>query len=261
MMVFAVTIFYDELPRMMEGVAESAARAGAVLLVAVDGRYADFPGTGFLSPASNREALVRFGERCRGMDVRVLTPDAAWPDQVAKRCAAHAAVAQAGATAEDWTLILDADERIPRVETIGEPPLAERLAAFLAGVTANAIDVPWIGGRSQTKRALLRCVPGLRLGHDHAHYVYDGGVLNGAGMEASHPHVAPFTIINEPHLRWWERDEARARYYRDRRRRRTDIERPRSCSRCGSPCRLLVERYTMVELCRSCVADEEGNAA
>lgn len=117
------------------------------VLVAFDGRWAEFPGERHLSPG-DESATIKRAARQAGVEAVIFKPKQPWASQIAKRASLMTAAAQVG----DWILVIDGDEEL-------QCPSPEDFKAALAHTTSDVARVMLRtvgGGAKQEQRAVRR---------------------------------------------------------------------------------------------------------
>lgn len=154
MKIVALLSWHDEDPGWL---AECVSRVAGVVdhVVAVDGRYTDFPGAELWDPREQAEAILGVG-----VPVTLHVPRAPWSTEVAKRDFMFRLAAPMGA---DWLLRIDADEFITNTPA----DLRDRLANTSRHVAEVYLqESP--PGTPGPLRALFRSLPGIRITHAHS---------------------------------------------------------------------------------------------
>lgn len=158
--------WYDEDPRHLRRMVRSL-RGAADVLVAVDGAYATFPDAKSESPQVQRWALADAARTT--VPEYHLTSGAVWKSEVDKRAFMFDLARKAGATPDDWFLIVDADMTVAQ----WSPEAREALEA----TGLDVAEVRWrdaqIDGKlisDMTFRSLFRAIPGLTV--ERAHWLY-----------------------------------------------------------------------------------------
>src|SRR5690242_19631086 len=110
MRLIAALSWYDEHPQYLTQLAQSLATIPIDTLVAVDGRYALYPGS---QPYSSHEEHAALTDACRahGISLTIHTPIQAWAGNETHKRTTLFALAHAHATpGQDWIIIADGDE-------------------------------------------------------------------------------------------------------------------------------------------------------
>ncbi|MGH3610007.1 MAG: hypothetical protein ACRDRD_18250 [Pseudonocardiaceae bacterium] len=134
----------------------------------VDGGYATFPDTRRESPAVQAWALNDV-VRETGCSYSLRTPYRPWDSEVEKRAAMFECGRVAGATPDDWFLIIDADMALGEVSTDALAMIAET-GCDVAEVRLHDIQVDGRVAGEHRFRCLYRALPGLTV--ERAHYLY-----------------------------------------------------------------------------------------
>jgi hypothetical protein len=202
--------FFNEDERLLAEAVESVAWAGRLL--AADGRYELLQAPRYLSPRSQREAIVRRAAEV-GLRCEVVTPSRPWRDEVTKRSLLFRLAHERGA---GWAMQLDADERVVEVDVPG-------LRRLLATTSADALTIRMeqrldVESAWRTRR-VFRVTPGLHVAH--AHYEIRDGTRRLAGAEDRLPALercehAPIVVRHRRDERTLARRRAQAAYYRKR---------------------------------------------
>lgn len=224
MRLIALISWYDEpLPALAACLTSLRRAAGVDHVVALDGRYALFPGDAYLSP-TEQSVAIDFGCRDLGMDLTLLAPDSGpWPGEPEKRTALFAAgleVAEPG----DWFLVMDADQVVTRwpegvreeldssPHETGDVTFHDETLAQTGGMADFPTDFPM--------RILFRAQE-VRVEEHHARYLSADGRILWSGRQ-SEVHVpgadltAAVTIDHRPMVRPTERQLAKSVYYTTR---------------------------------------------
>ena len=222
-MIVALLAFYDEEPDMIEATVRSLAPLCSTV-VAVDGRYAAFPGERTASAPVVRKRVV---DACResGMRLEMHTPTEPFASESAKR-ALMISLGQAHTCAEDFYLVIDADEVMAHGDLEGA--VLEHDVYSVGYHDPRNLDATRL-------RRVYRALPGLTVGRKHFQYVTaDGRLLNGA---ATDPVVAAgdlsdrIVLTHRNHERSpGRRDRARV-YYGRRHHLKLEVD---SCFLCNS---------------------------
>jgi hypothetical protein len=151
--IVALLSFYDENPDWLtECVTRVADLADHV--IAVEGRYHDFPTERMWNREDQAEAILR-----ADVPVTLHLQREPWPTEVAKREFLFRLAAPIGA---DWLFRLDADEFITNVPA----DLRERLVHTTRDVAEVYLNES-PPGTPGPLRALFRALPGIRITHAH----------------------------------------------------------------------------------------------
>lgn len=234
MKVYALLSWYEESPAWLSAL--TAGLAGiADHLVALDGPFALFEGsrTRPRSASAQAEALLATAAGA-GLGLTLGQSSEAWAGEVEKRTALFALARGAGATPEDWLLVVDGDEQVqatasfrPRLAEVQEDVAEVRLwsrwvDAPLPGERGARIPYEEIHAGASPLRALFRALPDLRV--EGAHYVYVAGPPGAPRYLWGHPgqhDLVPAADLRDyigfEHLTEWRalgRDNARREYYR-----------------------------------------------
>lgn len=167
MKIVALLNFFDEDPQWLRDALDSAAKAGATHLLAVDGPYANFPHTFIKSPEACYDAI-----HGTGLPTVVCRSASAWAgDEVAKRkFMLWRALRET--ESDDWLMVLDSDYRWK-----SDTDLPAELAATEHDVAEVSFsDVSNADGSPhwQPANLLMRARADLQLARNHYTY-YLGG--------------------------------------------------------------------------------------
>jgi len=165
--VYALLSFYDEQPEHLKRCVESL-KGFADVLVALDGAYATFPDGQRMSPMVQRFAL-QDAAYASGMSYRITEPYGLWPGEVEKRAALFELARSAGATPDDWFLIIDADMELAQ----WKPEARDLLAATsrdIGEVRWHDVQVDGVRHTTHTFRSMFRALPGLTV--ERTHFLY-----------------------------------------------------------------------------------------
>lgn len=178
MKIFALCSWFDEEPEHLTRLVESVAGFCGVF-VGLDGAYATFPGALPQSPADQRRALQN-AVYASGMEYKLTAPYEPWASEVEKRATLFELGRQAGATPDDWFLIMDADMTLARSD-----PAARGL---LSTTKLDSAEVAWQNIRINDSiegeyrfRSLFRALPGLTVERTHWLYTVDCPLCDGIG--------------------------------------------------------------------------------
>lgn len=168
MRIFGLLNWYDEQPEHLTRCVRSL-KGFADVLVALDGAYATFPNAKRQSPVEQRFAL-QDAVYASGMSYRVTEPYRPWQGgEVEKRAALFELARRAGATPDDWFLIIDGDMELASFT----PEARELLAASvldIAEVRWHDVQIDGVQVTDNRFRSLFRALPGLTV--ERAHYLY-----------------------------------------------------------------------------------------
>jgi hypothetical protein len=165
--VYALLSWFDEAPEHLRRCVTSL-KGFADVLVGVDGPYASFPHTSPESPSFQQWALSDAVRTTTGLRP-YLVSGRQWASEVEKRAVMFELGRLAGATPDDWFLIVDADMTLGRFT----PEARERLAATDMDVAeVRWHDVQINGNLTSTYafRSMFRALPGLTV--ERTHYLY-----------------------------------------------------------------------------------------
>lgn len=178
MKTYALLSWYDEQPDHLRRCVRSLA-GFADVLVSLDGSYATWPGGEARSDWTQGAAIIN---AAASAEVRLVYPmvERQWASEVEKRATMFELARQAGATPEDWFLIIDGD-----MELASYTPEARKL---LAASTRDIAEVRWhdvmVNGMPSSTlrfRSLFRALPGLTVERTHYLYTVDCPKCGGRG--------------------------------------------------------------------------------
>lgn len=166
MKIYALLSWYDEQPEHLRRCVRSL-KGFADVIVGVDGAYATFPHTSAASSVIQHWTLSDTA-RTSGFGY-YLTYGRRWASEIEKRATMFQYGRDAGATAKDWFLIVDADM------TLGHyaPETRDLLAASDADVAEVRFQNVQIDGKvagTYRFRSMFRAIPGLTVERTHYHY-------------------------------------------------------------------------------------------
>lgn len=170
MKIYALLSWYNEKPEHLRRCVTSL-KGFADVIVALDGAYGTFPDARRESPAEQRFALNDAAIEA-GLSYALKTPHQAWRGgEVEKRAVLFRLGREAGATPDDWFLIIDADMAL----TYFAPDVKEALANVdpdvdVAEVRLQNVRVDGTISANHKFRSLFRALPGLTV--ERAHYLY-----------------------------------------------------------------------------------------
>lgn len=166
--VYALLSWYDEQPEHLTRCVRSL-KGFADVLVALDGAYATFPNAQRMSAMKQRFAL-QDAAYASGISYKITEPYRPWQGgEVEKRAALFELARRAGATPDDWFLIIDGDMELASYT----PEARELLAASaldIAEVRWHDVRVDGVQVTDNRFRSLFRALPGLTV--ERAHYLY-----------------------------------------------------------------------------------------
>ncbi len=174
MNIYALLSWFDESPDHLKRCVTSL-KGFADCIVTLDGGYATFPDAWPLSPVYQRVAL---GDAIRSLGVpyKMGEPWRVWQGgEVEKRAKLFELGRTAGATADDWFLIIDADMSLSEFTADAR----ELLAASdrdVAEVRFQNVQVDGMVAGTYRFRSLFRALPGLTV--ERAHYLYTVPLFN-----------------------------------------------------------------------------------
>lgn len=228
-MIVALLCFYDEKPAWLAAALTSAARV-CEHVVAVDGAFRLFPGGRPASPSGQHEALVVAAEAA-GVGFTLHVPPETWAgEQVGKRAFMFNAGRLAARDADDWFLVIDADEVLVDIPE----DIHERLAATTCDTaTVGIVDRLDPTARPRTSgstrrapaepvrkfRRLYRNLPGLTVRGTHYGYQQGGRDL---WRDVDALDLSDMRIDHRKGRRLNPRQLAREEYYRVRREARAE---------------------------------------
>jgi PAS domain-containing protein len=178
---------------MLAACVASLAKLGVDHLVAVDGAYQMFPGASGRSDVDQSNAVVWTAESI-GVGLTLHQPFEAWRgNEVAKRSAMFR-LATSMLTADDWVLVIDADEVVRlahggwRAELeatdleVASVTLESRVDALASDESAWLSQVTATGHSTSPARRFFRALGDLRVERSHYTYLVEDRVLWSAGM-------------------------------------------------------------------------------
>jgi hypothetical protein len=222
--VIGLLSWFEELPEFLV----TTIRTAAPLLdhlVAVDGRYANFPGD---VAASDPEQIAAIVYTCRehGIALSVHVPTEPWESEVAKRTRLFELGLDVADIGRSWLWVLDGDGFTTQLDITPDEVLA---------LEHDVAEVRFIDPAEYADiriRNLFRARPGLHVGPIN-HYTYrdgDGRVLWGRGEIEAADLGDRITMQHANHLRDEIRRQAGQAYYL----RRTELGlEVGDCERCG----------------------------
>ena len=225
--VIGLLSWFEELPEFLVATIRTAAPL-IDHLVAVDGRYAHFPGDTAVSESEQYAAIIHV---CRdvGISLSVHSQPGPWATELEKRTAMFRFGETYAEPGRSWYWILDGDEFTTQLDITPDEILA---------LEHDAAEVRFIDPAEQADirlRNLFRALPGLHVGSDSQpnHYTFiagDGRVLWGRGEVDGADLGARITMQHANHLRDEMRRQAGQAYYL----RRTELAlEVGECERCG----------------------------
>lgn len=192
-------------------------------LVALDGRYAQFPAEDVLSPIGELDAIEAACAQS-GVDLEYQRPVVAWPSEMAKRSHLfHVADTFTGDLPDDdaWYLILDADYEIKTTR-----PLPELLAGRVGRAAEAKLYMPPSARLPKSNLPPLSVIRtmfrgrGIRVEGNHYTYLLPDGTALWAGPNDDKVPavdlIEQFTIVHHTFHRSEERMDAQAAYYTER---------------------------------------------
>lgn len=175
MKIFALLSWFNEQESHLRRCVSSL-EGFADVVVALDGAYATFPEARAESPCSQRAALHE-AARDAGLAYCLKTPYRAWKGgEVEKRAALFDLARTAGATPDDWFLIIDADMAVGYVSEHARAKL-EATGRAVAEQRWHNLQINGVISGEYRMRFMFRALPGLTV--ERAHYLYT--VPNEAG--------------------------------------------------------------------------------
>lgn len=196
--------------------------AGVDHVIALDGKYALFPGDDFLSPAS-QQGLVVLACRSLGMGCTLYVPPSEWPGEVEKRNHLFN-MGLTEAWPGDWFLVVDADVVVTNVPM----DLKKRLAECPADVDVAAVKVHDMSAAAAQRpdwpeyfdiRAFFRAQPIQTVGNHHTYTTMDGRKLweaKGEDQGETQPALDLRELVeiqHRPGARGQDRQLSQAAYY------------------------------------------------
>lgn len=168
MKVYALLSWFDERPEHLRRCVRSL-KGFADVLVAVDGAYSTFPHAIPESPVVQHWTLSD-AVSAAGLGRCLISPGTSpWNSETEKRAAMFEYARTAGATPEDWFLIIDADMALGHYA----PETRNLLAASDADVADVRFQNVQIDGKvagTYRFRSMFRAIPGLTVERTHYHY-------------------------------------------------------------------------------------------
>ena len=221
--------WFDEPPHDIERCIRSFHACGMSHLVAVDGAYGLFPDARPVSDSRQHETIAAVCNEL-AIDLRLFLPPDVWATETEKRAMLfEIAELQFDTTAEDWFVVIDADEYVP------DPVDLRPLLAPISYVAADLhVDEPSGGGnpaQSFDIRKLFRALPGLTVCFNHHTYAAGDTVLWGYGQVES-ADLSQVTVRHMTNLRPAKRRVVKETYYRDRE--THGLEAANVCFKCGA---------------------------
>lgn len=224
MKLIALLSWFDEpLPALATCLTTLSDKLGVEEVVALDGRYALYPGEEYLSSPDQAAAIYVAAEQL-GMRATVIKPDGPWPGEVEKRTALFAYGLER-AEPGDWFMVMDSDQVVAEADDI-RPALAESdldVADITFRDTTQGAMMPAGFPSRFSMRIFFRAQPINVVGH-HAYYVSgDGRVLWSAdtrnvqvdGLDLTErvlidhrPQARPTARLHAKHVYYTARDEA-----------------------------------------------------
>lgn len=181
MKIFGLLSWYEE---PVSWLAETVASAAKLCdhLIAVDGPYAEFP-FAHTKPASgtDQSEIILHTAAGLGMGVTIHAHHHPWWGNEVEKRTAMFDLAMPFTTADDWLLVIDADESLSHVPE----DTRERLAKLEQDVAEVRL---WVRGDQDdafTARRLFRALRGLK--YDGAHYVVTAPTENGVEVLSGDP--------------------------------------------------------------------------
>lgn len=167
MKVYALLSHFDESVDHLTRCVTSL-KGFADVIVALDGAYATFPDARAQSDSGQDEALHK-AARDAGLAYSIKVSHGLWASEVEKRAALFELGRKAGATPDDWLLIIDGDMGLAEFTADAR----DRLAATeldVADVNWHDVQVNGVKCSTQCFRSLFRALPGLTV--ERTHYLY-----------------------------------------------------------------------------------------
>jgi hypothetical protein len=175
--IFALLSWYDEEPEHLKRCVKSLA-GFADVLVALDGAYATFPDAKPASSFVQRWALTDAVYES-GLSYKTTEPYHPWESEVQKRATLFELGRRAGATPDDWFLIIDADMSLAEFKPEARGVL-EATDLSVAEVRWHDVQINDVRCSTYSFRSMFRALPGLTV--ERTHYLYtvplDGGYCN-----------------------------------------------------------------------------------
>jgi hypothetical protein len=258
--LFALLAFYDERPEDLALYLQSIKTAGVDHLVAVDGRYALFPGDEASSHHSQHMMLTG-GCRELAIGLTLHVPTVPWAGNEPEKRTALFRLAWTVSEPADWWFVLDTDELVrdapdaltQRLEA-SRHDVAEVTVCDTLALAANKPNWP----THFKQRRVFRAQP-IHLTHSHAtYYSSDGRVLGLDPSDEPCMDLTDVTVWHAPQRRSSERQQAKAGYYAARDGSGVEC----GTCRCGAPAVEKIERdwrltpagpvADIVECCGAC---------
>ena len=242
MTLAALLAWYDEPPTFLyRAVTTAIERAGADVIVAVDGRYA-LLGDDDVPVESPREQFDAIVEATRGTTAMLVhhRPVEPWPTEMEKRTRLFALAESVLDRDRDWMLVLDADFEVVRADR-----LRERLAAaaardlHVAEILLHTPPGPARRGRVGCPTLMpMRAVfstreSPIRVDGNHYTYVGRGGRLWGTGGREFVPAADLLADVLIVHWTWHRPERRVERQYAYYRARDASGDERTPCERCG----------------------------
>jgi hypothetical protein len=237
--VIGLLCWYDESPTWLGSCIASMARV-CDHLVAVDGRYRDYPSRETRSTLAQYEAITD-AALSAGMGLTIHSQTEPWETEMEKRSAVFAAGALSARVGTDWFFILDADERLIDApdkdaalalldeirsggNAVAMAEMGESVDPHLNDMRTDAgtkLFVPW--RYTDDSPRFWLALENMRVGKNHFDYIgdIDGQPVNLWGMNAPRDTLwfdatEFFQIENLNRHRSQKRDADRQRYYETR---------------------------------------------
>lgn len=167
MKIYALCSWYDEHPDHLRRLVASL-NGFCDVFVSLDGAYSTFPDAQAQSPCEQRRAL-QDAAYASGMAYKLGSGYRMWESEVAKRAALFELGRNAGATPDDWFLVMDADMALGHVH----PETRD----LIAGTSCDVAEQCWhniqVDGKvagTYRMRFMYRALAGLTV--ERAHYLY-----------------------------------------------------------------------------------------
>lgn len=165
MKIYALLSYWDEKPEHLTRCVDSL-EGFYDYLIAVDGSYSTFDPARYYSAADQCRAIFYAGSS----PVDLIDSHADWPSEVAKRAAMFEYGREAGATSDDWFLIIDADMALAEF-TPDARALLTATDLNVAEVRWNDVQIDGVIHNVAQFRSMFRALPGLTVERTHWLYV------------------------------------------------------------------------------------------
>lgn len=207
MRAIALLSFYNEHPHEIHRLIASLPKAGVSHLIALDGRYAAYPGREDISQPDTHEAIE---QACVTAGIRLsLHVHGPWDTEMAKRTHLFALALEHGSD-DTWWMVVDGDEEVGPCHDVAD--VLERTTLDVATVVLEAA-----GGHTQdtAHRMWFRALPG-GITVEGNHYTYrdqHGRNLWGHALGVQLEPAQPLRMLILHHERDPGRRTAKLGYY------------------------------------------------